>query len=56
MTQSADKTAKKPATNEWWDTFVVVVEALLIAIVLRFLHSDRFDAADADDRRLFRRQ
>jgi signal peptidase I len=36
MTQSADKTTKKSATNEWWDTIVVVVEALLIAIVLRF--------------------
>ncbi|MCW5722369.1 MAG: signal peptidase I [Devosia sp.] len=36
MTQSADKTAKKSAANEWWDTFVVIVEALLIAIVLRF--------------------
>jgi signal peptidase I len=36
MTQSADKTTRKTASNEWWDTFVVVVEALLIAIVLRF--------------------
>lgn len=36
MTQSADKTAKKSAASEWWDTFVVIVEALLIAIVLRF--------------------
>lgn len=36
MTQSAQKPAKKSAANEWWDTFVVIVEALLIAIVLRF--------------------
>jgi signal peptidase I len=36
MTQSAQKPAKKTAANEWWDTFVVIVEALLIAIVLRF--------------------
>ncbi|WEJ57335.1 signal peptidase I [Devosia sp. FJ2-5-3] len=36
MTQSADKTTRKTASNEWWDTCVVVVEALLIAIVLRF--------------------
>ncbi|RYE59974.1 MAG: signal peptidase I, partial [Hyphomicrobiales bacterium] len=36
MTQPADKSVKKSAANEWWDTFVVIVEALLIAIVLRF--------------------
>ena len=36
MTQSAQKPVKKSAANEWWDTFVVIVEALLIAIVLRF--------------------
>lgn len=35
MNQPANKTAKKSAANEWWETFVVVVEALLIAIVLR---------------------
>jgi signal peptidase I len=35
MSQPANKAAKKTATNEWWDTFIVVVEALLIAIVLR---------------------
>jgi signal peptidase I len=35
MSQPAGKTAKKAETNEWWDTIVVVVEALLIAIVLR---------------------
>jgi len=34
MSQSANKAAKTQ-TNEWWDTIVVVVEALLIAIVLR---------------------
>lgn len=36
MTQPAPTPAKKSAANEWWDTFVVIVEALLIAIVLRF--------------------
>ncbi len=36
MTQPANKTVKKSAASEWWDTFVVIVEALLIAIVLRF--------------------
>lgn len=36
MSQSADKSAKKSATNEWVETFVVIVEALLIAIFLRF--------------------
>ncbi len=36
MTQPADKPAHKSAASEWWDTFVVIVEALLIAIVLRF--------------------
>jgi len=35
MSQPANKTAKKSATNEWVETIVVVVEALLIAIVLR---------------------
>ncbi|WIJ24109.1 signal peptidase I [Devosia sp. RR2S18] len=35
MSSSADKTAKKSATNEWVETIVVVAEALLIAIVLR---------------------
>ncbi len=35
MSQSVDKTAKKSAASEWWETFVVIVEALLIAIVLR---------------------
>ncbi|MDF2798775.1 MAG: lepB [Devosia sp.] len=35
MSQPAGKTVKKAQTNEWWDTIVVVVEALLIAIVLR---------------------
>ena len=35
MSQPAGKIAKKAETNEWWDTIVVVVEALLIAIVLR---------------------
>ncbi|WP_127752509.1 signal peptidase I [Devosia sp. 1566] len=35
MSQPAGKTVKKAETNEWWDTIVVVVEALLIAIVLR---------------------
>lgn len=35
MSQPADKPIKKSATNEWVETFVVVVEALLIAIVLR---------------------
>ncbi|NMA98281.1 MAG: signal peptidase I, partial [Phyllobacteriaceae bacterium] len=32
----ADKHAKKSAANEWVETIVVIVEALLIAIVLRF--------------------
>ena len=36
MTQPADKSTKKSATNEWVETFVVIIEALLIAIVLRF--------------------
>ena len=40
MSQPADKPADKPvkksAANEWVETFVVIVEALLIAIVLRF--------------------
>lgn len=36
MTQPADKPAQKSAASEWWDTLVVIVEALLIAIVLRF--------------------
>ena len=31
MSQPADKSAKKSATNEWVETFVVIVEALLIA-------------------------
>jgi len=35
MSQPANKSANKSATNEWVETFVVVVEALLIAIVLR---------------------
>ena len=35
MSQPADKSVKKSATNEWVETIVVVVEALLIAIVLR---------------------
>jgi signal peptidase I len=35
MSQPADKSIKKSATNEWVETIVVVVEALLIAIVLR---------------------
>ncbi|MGB3338979.1 MAG: signal peptidase I [Devosia sp.] len=35
MSQPADKPIKKSATNEWVETIVVVVEALLIAIVLR---------------------
>ena len=35
MSQPADKPIKKSAANEWWETIVVVVEALLIAIVLR---------------------
>ena len=35
MSQSADKTVKKSAASEWWETFVVIAEALLIAIVLR---------------------
>lgn len=35
MSQPVDKPAGKSATNEWVETFVVVVEALLIAIVLR---------------------
>ncbi len=35
MSQSSQKAAKAP-TNEIWETFVVVVEALLIAIVLRW--------------------
>ena len=35
MSQPVDKTAKKSAANEWWETIVVVVQALLIAIVLR---------------------
>lgn len=35
MSQPADKSINKSATNEWWETFVVIVEALLIAIVLR---------------------
>src|SRR5690606_27741473 len=32
----ADKPVKKSPANEWVETFVVIVEALLIAIVLRF--------------------
>lgn len=36
MTPPTDKPAQKSAASEWWDTFVVIVEALLIAIVLRF--------------------
>jgi signal peptidase I len=35
MSQPADKPVKKSAASEWWDTIVVVVEALLIAFVLR---------------------
>ena len=35
MSQPADKSVKKSATNEWVETIVVVLEALLIAIVLR---------------------
>jgi signal peptidase I len=35
MSQSAHKSIKKSAASEWWETIVVVVEALLIAIVLR---------------------
>jgi signal peptidase I len=35
MSQPADKTAKKSALDEWIETIVVVVQALLIAIVLR---------------------
>ncbi len=37
MTQPDQNAAKKPksAAAEWWDTFVVIVEALLIAIVIR---------------------
>lgn len=35
MSQPANKSIKKSQTNEWWDTIVVVVEALVIAIVLR---------------------
>ncbi|KKC39635.1 signal peptidase [Devosia epidermidihirudinis] len=35
MSQSVKKSAKKSAANEWVETIVVVVEALLIAIVLR---------------------
>ena len=35
MSQPADKPAHKSATSEWVETIVVVVEALLIAIVLR---------------------
>ncbi len=36
MSQTTEKPAKKSAANEWVETFVVIVEALLIAIVLRF--------------------
>jgi len=36
MTQPADKPARKSAANEWLETLVVIVEALLIAIVIRF--------------------
>ncbi|UYN99944.1 MAG: signal peptidase I [Devosia sp.] len=36
MSQPADKTKVKSAASEWWDTFIVIIEALLIAIVLRF--------------------
>jgi signal peptidase I len=35
MSQPADKPIKKSATNEWVETIIVVVQALLIAIVLR---------------------
>jgi|GEM_PF-6987762 len=35
MSQPADKSAHKSATSEWLETIIVVVEALLIAIVLR---------------------
>ena len=35
MSQPANKSIKKSAASEWWETIVVVVEALLIAIVLR---------------------
>ncbi|WP_193336311.1 signal peptidase I [Devosia beringensis] len=35
MSQPADKPAHKSATSEWLETIIVVVEALLIAIVLR---------------------
>src|SRR5690606_34006051 len=35
MSQPADKPIKKSATNEWVETIIVVVRALLIAIVLR---------------------
>ena len=34
MSQPADKATKKSAANEWVETFVVIVEALLIAIVM----------------------
>ena len=35
MSQPADKSAHKSVTSEWVETIIVVVEALLIAIVLR---------------------
>ena len=35
MSQPVDKPAHKSATSEWLETIIVVVEALLIAIVLR---------------------
>jgi signal peptidase I, bacterial type len=36
MSQPADKPAKKSAATEWLETLVVIGEALLIAIFLRF--------------------
>lgn len=36
MTQPAQTPAKKSAASEWWETIVVIFQALLIAIVLRF--------------------
>ena len=36
MSQPAEKPAKKTVHNEWVETFVVIVEALAIAIFLRF--------------------
>ncbi len=36
MTQPAQTPVKKSAASEWWETIVVIFQALLIAIVLRF--------------------